>query len=324
MHCSLRGKVGFKQRPRFVRTVSRPFWNAEENRKMNEENSPRDQGQASAPIETESGAESTPPLVPPFSDNKKQQRNRWGHLIPKSYIKAKHFAVNIIQSSAAGKSYNNHEGVLALFVAVAVAEEMMAAESYPVATYHQGPALAASSAGHAYGAHGAHSRGYGAHGQSHYGDHGRYADRAHAAHGHHNIGGAASHDAYGAHASNYGKYRNVGAYAQDKGAGYEKAYAYDKKAGHHAITADHGARAGHYGVHDRRAHHNVGAYARAGHDRHGAHDRYGAQAHGVRAHDSGAYGRYGAAHAQMVHHAPAVHTTYHHAPAPVSHGYSRY
>ncbi|GIY64290.1 hypothetical protein CEXT_102041 [Caerostris extrusa] len=76
-----------------------------------------------------------------------------------------------------------------LFVAVAVAEEMMAAESYPVASYHQGPALAASSAGHAYGAHGQHSRGYGAHGASNYGDHGRYADRAHAAHGHHNIGG---------------------------------------------------------------------------------------------------------------------------------------
>ncbi|GFU34741.1 hypothetical protein NPIL_545061 [Nephila pilipes] len=237
---------------------------------------------------------------------------------------------NILQqTSFTSQQKENHTttmkvfAVLALFVAVAVAEEMMAAESYPVASYHQGPALAASSAGHAYGAHGAHSRGYGAHGASHYGDHGRYADRAHAAHGHHNIGGQASHDAYGAHASNYGKYRNVGAYAQDKGAGYEKAYAYDKKAGHHAITADHGARAGNYGVHDRRAHHNVGAYARAGHDRHGAHDRYGAQAHGVRAHDSGAYGRYGSAHAQMVHHAPAV-TTYHHAPAPVSHGYSRY
>ncbi|KAG8199704.1 hypothetical protein JTE90_022153 [Oedothorax gibbosus] len=220
--------------------------------------------------------------------------------------------------------------VLALFVAVAVAEDMMSAEAYPVASYHQGPAHAASSAGHAYGAHGQHSSGYGAHGQSHYGDHGRYADRAHAAHGHHNVGGYKAHDAHGAQGSSYGKYRNVGAYAQDKGAGYEKAYAYDKKAGHHAIVADHGAQASKYGVQDRNAHHNVGAYARAGHDRYGSHNKYGGAAHGVSAHDNSAYGRYGSAHAQMSHHAPAVsHTTYHHAPAqyapaPAHHGYSRY
>ncbi|GBN08756.1 hypothetical protein AVEN_257570-1 [Araneus ventricosus] len=105
---------------------------------------------------------------------------------------------------------------LAALLAVALAEEMETAESYPVATYHQGPALAASSAGHAYGAHGAHSQGYGAYGASNYGDHGRYADRAHAAHGHHNIGGHRAYDAHGAQGSNYGKYRNVGAYAQDK------------------------------------------------------------------------------------------------------------
>ncbi|XP_035228484.1 histidine-rich protein PFHRP-II-like [Stegodyphus dumicola] len=149
-----------------------------------------------------------------------------------------------------------------------------------------------------------------------------------AAHGHHNVGGYGAHDAYGAHASKYGKYRNVGAYAQDKGAGYEKAYAYDKKAGHHAILADHGAKSGHYGVHDRNAHHNVGAYARAGHDRHGAHSKYGGAAHGVHAHANSAYGRYGQGHAQMVHHAPAVYQVHHAAPvyqaAPVHHGYSRY
>ena len=100
--------------------------------------------------------------------------------------------------------------------AVALAEDLKTSESYPVVAYHASPAVAASSGGHAYGAHGARSAGYGAYGHGHYGDHGLYADRGHAAHGHHNIGGYGAHDAYGAHGSNYGKYRNVGAYAQDK------------------------------------------------------------------------------------------------------------
>lgn len=92
----------------------------------------------------------------------------------------------------------------------------MAAESYPVSTYSVSPAVASSSAGSAYGAHGARNAGYGAYGRSAYGDSGLYADRGYAARGAHNIGASRARDAYGAAASNYGKYRNVGAYAQDK------------------------------------------------------------------------------------------------------------
>ncbi|GIY98479.1 hypothetical protein CEXT_223561 [Caerostris extrusa] len=165
--------------------------------------------------------------------------------------------------------------------------------------YHQPGAYAASSHGHANGAHGQHASGYAAHGNAHHADRGAYSDKAHAAHGHHNAGGHASHDAQGAQASHYGKYRNTGAYAHDKGTGYEKAYAYDKKAGHHAVTNDHGAHAAKYGVSDRSAHHNVGAHAQAAHDKHGSHDRYAAQAHGVRAHDSASHGQHGSGHQQM-------------------------
>ncbi|GIY98481.1 hypothetical protein CEXT_223571 [Caerostris extrusa] len=165
--------------------------------------------------------------------------------------------------------------------------------------HHQPGAYAASSHGHANGAHGQHASGYAAHGNAHHADRGAYSDKAHAAHGHHNAGGHASHDAQGAQASHYGKYRNTGAYAHDKGTGYEKAYAYDKKAGHHAVTNDHGAHAAKYGVSDRSAHHNVGAHAQAAHDKHGSHDRYAAQAHGVRAHDSASHGQHGSGHQQM-------------------------
>lgn len=114
--------------------------------------------------------------------------------------------------------------IVALF-AIALAEDLKTSESYPVAayhaapavaTYHASPAVAASSAGHAYGAHGARDAGYGAYGASNYGDSGLYADRAHAAQAHHNIGGYGAHDAYGANAASFGKYRNVGTYAQDK------------------------------------------------------------------------------------------------------------
>ncbi|GFS89069.1 hypothetical protein NPIL_473641 [Nephila pilipes] len=159
---------------------------------------------------------------------------------------------------------------------IAIVLLMAGAAMAQYASHHAAPvvhqvvqpaAVAASSQGHAYGAHGQHASGYAAHGNAHHADRGHHADRAHAAHGHHNVGAQASHDAHGAQASNYGKYRNVGAYAHDKGTGYEKAYAYDKKAGHHAITADHGAQAAKYGVSDRSAHHNVGAHAQAAHDR---------------------------------------------------------
>lgn len=106
--------------------------------------------------------------------------------------------------------------VITTLLAAALAEDMMAAESYPVASYSVGPAVSSSSAGNAYGAHGARSAGYGAYGRSNYGDSGLYSDKASAARGQHNIGAARSLDAYGAQASKYGKYRNVGAYAQDK------------------------------------------------------------------------------------------------------------
>lgn len=106
--------------------------------------------------------------------------------------------------------------VVAALLAVALAEDMMSAESYPVASYHHGPAVSHSSGGHGYGAHGAHSSGHGAYGRAHYADSGAHGDKAHSAYGHHNVGAQRAHDAYGAHASNYGKYRNVGAYAQDK------------------------------------------------------------------------------------------------------------
>lgn len=93
---------------------------------------------------------------------------------------------------------------------------MMAEESYPVSSIQVSPAVASSSIGSAYGAQGARSAGYGAYGRSAHGDQGLYSDRASAARGYHNIGAARSRDAYGAQAANYGKYRNVGAYAQDK------------------------------------------------------------------------------------------------------------
>ena len=102
------------------------------------------------------------------------------------------------------------------FLAAALADEMMSAESYPVASYSSGPAVSSSSAGNAYGAYGGRSAGYGAYGRSKYGDQGLYSDKASAARGYHNVGAARALDAYGAQASKYGKYRNVGAYAQDK------------------------------------------------------------------------------------------------------------
>ncbi|UYV75727.1 hypothetical protein LAZ67_13001155, partial [Cordylochernes scorpioides] len=136
------------------------------------------------------------------------------------------------------------------------------------------PVYAAAHGGYGYGSAGYGARGHGGYGYGAYGDHGRYGDRAYGAHGGHLRAGYRGVDAYGASAGARDRYHNEGAYARDRGAGYEKAYAYDKKAGYHKAGADRGHHAASYGLHDNKGYLDQGNYGRYGHDRTGAYDKF--------------------------------------------------
>ncbi|UYV75722.1 hypothetical protein LAZ67_13001137, partial [Cordylochernes scorpioides] len=157
-----------------------------------------------------------------------------------------------------------------------------------------GGAVSYGSRGHgSYGDAGYAARGHGGYDQGSYGDHGSYADRANSAHGAHKRGGYRDLDAYGASRGAHDRYSSKGAYAHDRGAGYEKAYAYDKKAGYHKAGGDKGYYDSHHGLHDKKGYLDQGAYGRYGHDRHGSHDKSGKYGHGNYGYDQSGHHKHG-------------------------------
>ncbi|UYV75723.1 hypothetical protein LAZ67_13001142 [Cordylochernes scorpioides] len=160
--------------------------------------------------------------------------------------------------------------------------------------YGRGGAVSYGSRGHgSYGDAGYAARGHGGYDHGSYGDHGSYADRAHSAHGAHKRGGYRDLDAYGASRGAHDRYSSKGAYAHDRGAGYEKAYAYDKKAGYHKAGGDKGYYDSHHGLHDKKGYLDQGAYGRYGHDRHGSHDKSGKYGHGNYGYDQSGHHKHG-------------------------------
>ncbi|XP_022236610.1 shematrin-like protein 2 [Limulus polyphemus] len=114
--------------------------------------------------------------------------------------------------------------VAALFVAAVLAEDKDLEKSE---TY--GYPVGYGAYGHGYGGHGYLGAGYGAYGHGALGAHSRYGAYGHGAHGLHANVAHRNLNAYGAHGGYGGHYRDIGAYARNKGAGYTRAYAYDKQ-----------------------------------------------------------------------------------------------
>ncbi|XP_067122701.1 shematrin-like protein 2 [Centruroides vittatus] len=177
-------------------------------------------------------------------------------------------------------------------------ETLQNAETYPTPVY-------ASNYGHGFGDFGYMKKGYGEFGYAGYGDLGRYRDRGYGAYGGHLFGGYRDYDRYGGHGGALDRYRDVDAYARNKGVGYERAYAYDKKAGYRNHAGDKAAYADHYGRHGRLGELGASSYGAAGFDRHLARDKFGDYGYGGYGRAVGDYGRYGhGGHTAMYFNAP--------------------
>ncbi|XP_013786097.1 glycine-rich cell wall structural protein 2-like [Limulus polyphemus] len=172
---------------------------------------------------------------------------------------------------------------------------MLAAAAYAgvPAYYAHGPALVAHGAyGAGYGGHGYLNSAAGAAGYGALAAHSRYGQAAYGAAGLKANAARRNLNAYGAVGAAGARYHDQGAYARNKGSGYEKAYNYDKQAGYHNIGGAQAAYGSAAGLSDKSASSNLNAYGRYGH---GAYGAKGLSA----AHGYGAYGKLSAGHAQV-------------------------